>query len=498
MSARASVILITVDCLRADHVGFMGYRRPTTPFLDSIAGDSFVFPRAIVAGAPTYYSFPGIMASRFPLALGRDVVGLAPGEPTLASVLRNHGFRTCAFVAANPYLSRRFGYHHGFEVFEDFLSVDAAQQSHIENSTSGMRTRINEAIAKLTRGVGPLKRLYDDLYFEYCQRVASTRQTSWDELRRYPSADILVSRACAWIESLRDERFFLWLHFMDPHGPYCPPAEALHNMGTEISAVQGRYLNAAWNRSDLDPARLQKYREQIVQLHDGGVRWVDEQVERLVEFLRRSLRWDSSTFVLTADHGEEFLDHRSRFHSPARLYQALLHVPLLMRVPGAKPVRLSSAPFSHIHLSPTILNAIGIDPPAEFHGSSYWAEMRKGGGWDLAIAESVGACTNPMDTAKRVGHRVMAVQDEKYKLMIDFESGDELFFDLETDPAELRPVGLEAEKQPCGRLLRAAQKYLHGQPTQCSTQALAARIREIRLEWSHSKQKFRSSGILSH
>src|ERR1700761_7673440 len=75
-----SLVLITVDCLRADHCGFHGYPRPTTPFLDPLAGESIVFSKAVVAGAPTYYSLPGILASRMPLSLGRDVVGLAPGE----------------------------------------------------------------------------------------------------------------------------------------------------------------------------------------------------------------------------------------------------------------------------------------------------------------------------------------------------------------------------------------------------------------------------------
>ena len=78
MAAPQSLVLITVDCLRADHVGFLGYRRPTTPFLDSLSAESLVFRNAIAAGAPTYYSFPSIMASRHALALGRDVIGLAP------------------------------------------------------------------------------------------------------------------------------------------------------------------------------------------------------------------------------------------------------------------------------------------------------------------------------------------------------------------------------------------------------------------------------------
>ena len=92
-----SIVLVTVDCLRADHVGFMGYERPTTPFLDSLASESFVVPAAIVAGAPTYYSFPAILASRYPLALGRDVLGLGPDEPTLASTLKQAGYATASF-----------------------------------------------------------------------------------------------------------------------------------------------------------------------------------------------------------------------------------------------------------------------------------------------------------------------------------------------------------------------------------------------------------------
>ena len=130
---KRSLVLITVDCLRADHCGLYGYARPTTPFLDSLAPESFVVPAAIVAGAPTYYSFPAILASRMPLALGRDVVGLAPGESTLATVLRESGYATAAFSAGNPYISPRFGYDHGFEVFRDFLDFETQS---IENTVN--------------------------------------------------------------------------------------------------------------------------------------------------------------------------------------------------------------------------------------------------------------------------------------------------------------------------------------------------------------------------
>jgi arylsulfatase A-like enzyme len=129
MQSPRSLLLITVDCFRADHAGFLGYRRSSTPFLDSLAKGSLVFSNAIVAGAPTYFSFPGVMASRHPLSLGRDVVGLAPGEPTITSALNETGYATAAFLAASPYLSPRFGYDAGFNVFKDFLDTDASPLS---------------------------------------------------------------------------------------------------------------------------------------------------------------------------------------------------------------------------------------------------------------------------------------------------------------------------------------------------------------------------------
>ncbi len=158
MTAPRSLLLITVDCFRADHAGFLGYPRPTTPFLDSLAGESLVFSNAIVAGAPTYFSFPAMMASRYPLSLGRDVVGLAPGEATLASALREAGYATAAFLAANPYLSPRFGYDIGFGVFKDFLDAEVAPLT-VESDGQGktrISSRLNQRLAKVSRALGPV------------------------------------------------------------------------------------------------------------------------------------------------------------------------------------------------------------------------------------------------------------------------------------------------------------------------------------------------------
>src|ERR1700687_3173451 len=189
MMARKSVVLVTVDCLRADHCGFMGYRRPSTPVLDGLGAGRFVFPTAIVTGVPTFYSFPGILASRYPLDLGREVLGLAVREKNLASSLRDNGYATAFFGAANPYLSAQFGYDFGFDTFHDFLKSDLAPVSTLEaprvSNWAGGLNRLLENVSRKIPGMGAA---YDELYFEYCQRWAAPRQRSLDTLRRFPAA----------------------------------------------------------------------------------------------------------------------------------------------------------------------------------------------------------------------------------------------------------------------------------------------------------------------
>jgi arylsulfatase A-like enzyme len=488
---RRSIILITVDCLRPDHVGFMGYKRPTTPFLDALAAESFVFPRAIVAGAPTYYSLPGILASRYPLALGRDVLGLAPEEPSLATALKHSGYATAAFIAANPYISPRFGYQQGFEVFRDFLEGEPGPLPEQQLSRSGgWAARVNRRIQKIRPALGPLGVPYDELYFRYCQRVTPV-PSSLDELRRFPSADIVIDHACSWLKSDAHSPFFLWLHLMDPHSPYYPKAEALAAMGErEISPYQARYVNSFWNRSDLKVGRLAQHRDRVVALYDAGIRWVDVQVARLISTLRACNRWDECIFALTADHGEEFLDHGGRYHPPSRLAEELIHVPLLLRAPGVAKNEVSRAPFSLIHLAPTLLEAAGIDVPSAFVGYSQWRQLVKGQQSDaLAISECVDGCTNPFRPENRTGHRVLSITDLRFKLVFFFETKMEILYDLEADPGEQRPLPSPDQMPVRRRLLEVAREHLSSSSQYDTALRLQARLRELQLEWANPADK---------
>ena len=112
--------------------------------------------------------------------------------------------------------------------------------------------------------------VYDELYFEYCQRVTPVAE-SLDAMRRFPAADVIVDHACTWLSSLGDVPFFLWLHLMDPHSPYYPKDDALMLMGQEpVTPYRARYLNSWWNRSDLGPRRFARHRGAVRCWHSLG------------------------------------------------------------------------------------------------------------------------------------------------------------------------------------------------------------------------------------
>jgi arylsulfatase A-like enzyme len=486
MQSRNSLILVTVDCLRADHVGFLGYPRPTTPFLDALANASVVIPAATVAGAPTYYSFPALLASRYPLDLGRDVVGLAPGESTLTSALKHAGYTTAAFCAGNPYLTPRFGYQQSFDHFRDFLDPLPEAGREIDSSHLAMRTNLNRKLEKWSHKSRWAGRIYEDLYFEYCQRFGNSTPDSLDALRRYPAADVLVNEAIAWVKSIEREPFFLWLHFMDPHAPYYPVQDALQAMGSDISASRARYLNSYWNRGNLSQNRFQQHRRALIELYDAGIRWVDTQLARFAGSLLDLGIWDNCVLALTADHGEEFLDHGGRFHSPDRVADELLRVPLLLRVPGQGSVRTGKTPFSLLHLAPTLLEIVGVDAPHEFQGHSCWQHLRERKPWDEpALTECVAGATNPFHRRDRLGPGILTIREERFKLVWDLGTKQETLFDLQQDPMELHPIPAGSAADARRRLTLRACRHLVEYPQRLNQRLrFRALMREMAAEWN--------------
>jgi arylsulfatase A-like enzyme len=474
--------------MRADHAGFLGYRRPTTPFLDCLAAESIVFSNAVVAGAPTYYSLPAIMASRHPLAFGRDLLGLAPDEQTLASVLQEAGFATAAFSAGNPYISERFGYSRGFDVFRDFLTFAESIPQPAVPSEPGIRTRTNRFLGRVFHAFPGMGAGYDELYFQYCQRKFSRDHVGLDDLRRFPAADVIVDHALAWLRENSTRPFFLWLHLMDPHAPYFPKPGALKMMQhNAIGAPKAKYLNAYWNREDLPPRRLEKKREQVVGLYDAGIRWADEQVRRLIENLVDMNLWDKCALALTADHGEEFLEHGGRYHPPIKLTEELLHVPLLVRVPG-QSAKMIDSPIGLVDLAPSLLDVLSVPAPADFRGHSWFTRILKERPLDRpVITECVQGCTNPFHRQDRIGPRILAARRGSYKIVIDFSTGEDVLFDLSSDPTERAPIPRGNSQAIRKDLLDCARKHVtESHKSRDFDRRQAMQMRDLRLEWAHS------------
>ena len=324
---------------------------------------------------------------------------------------------------------------------------------------------------------------YEELYFWYCQWRSAQQHVPMDILRRYPAANVIVDQAESWLSGVGEQPFFLWLHLMDPHHPYYPPEEALAALGVHnITARRARFLNSFWNRGDIGPQRLKRHREEILSLYDAGVYWVDKQLSRLVKALQNSQLWDETVFVVTADHGEAFLEHGDRYHSPTSLPEHLIRVPLLLRAPGLSGRRSLQKPFSLIHLAPTLLDAVGVSTPNSFQGRSAWEQISAGElQGEPAITECIDGCNNPAQTVDRVRPRLMAVRDNELKLVVNFRENRDYLYDLKSDPGERVPLSPGQRTRERANLLQIARRHLLRKGDRQRTDLrLRARLRELR------------------
>jgi len=323
--AGASFILITCDTLRADHLGFLGHPRPTSPNLDALAQESHVFERAWSTAPLTGPALSALLTGRPPEELGLvdNRVWLSSAAETLAEQARAAGLDTAA-VVSNWVLRARpdgGGVAQGFAHFDDDM-----------RSLEASRPDLKERLAADT-----------------------------------------TDAALAWLATRTDGRpFFLWVHYQDPHGPYTPPAECLapfaRDAGSEAPLAvspnqKGRGLLPQYQAVD-DERRPDVYRQR----YEAEIRYFDRELGRLLAALRADGHLARATLAFTADHGESLGEHGWYFTHGQTLQRELVQVPLLVRPPAgvAGPLR-HAQPVSHLDLLPTALVALGL-PARELRG----------------------------------------------------------------------------------------------------------------------------------
>ncbi|GAA0538693.1 sulfatase [Halorubrum ejinorense] len=351
-AAVSNVVLVTVDSLRADAVSPYDADRHS-PVIDSLAADGTVFDRAFANGNWTPFSFPSILASEPVFARTGDI-GVGESE-TLAEVLSEADVATGGFNAANGFLTEHWGYPDGFDEFEPFVtSVGSSVYSRYLAAHPTVEAWIQLASS-------PVRRLGSKL------RGDSDDRPFLDASRMFDVEDA----ATAFVDDT-DEPFFLWVHYMDTHTPYVPAPRYIREVSDGI--VGTHQMLHAHARTSLGLEVGERTLRELRTLYQATVRQVDASVGRLLDSLDDAGVADDTAVLLAGDHGEEFQEHGHLAHYP-KLYDELIHVPLVADVPGLDGGRVDG----HVGLDaipPTVADLLGVDPADEWHGESLVPALR--------------------------------------------------------------------------------------------------------------------------
>lgn len=405
------VILTCLDTLRADRLSYLGYRPGLTPNLDRIAGEGALFGQAFTADIPTQPSHTAIFSGRYGIRTG--IVShfwphavLSPSEPWLPAVLEGSGYRT---AAVDNLVNMKDWFIRGWE---HYLKPRG-------------RTRADGAEV--------------------------------NEL------------AIPWLERHRDEDFLLFLHYWDAHIPYLPPEPFKSRWAappTEASAEVAEVLarsptHALFKARHYDLLGPIGSLDQISSLYDAEIAYLDHLLGELVAALERLGIYDDTLLVVFADHGENMYEHDA-WWDHAGLYDAVVHVPLIVRHPPSIRPSRHDAMVQLIDVAPTVYEAAGVSPPPGLDGRSLWPLLRGESGEhrrEVFLSE----CTWE---AKR------ALRTPEWKYITCYDPGlygrrEPELYDLRADPAETDNLAAsrpELVRQLHARIDRWLQDGLQGRP----------------------------------
>ncbi len=340
-----NVLVVLIDTVRADHLGAYRYARPTSPNFDALARDSVLFERTTAQAAWTKPSiaslFTGVFVHKHGVISGRDALGT--DHATLAEEMRRRGYRTVAF-SSNPWITPEFRFDRGFDRFESGRAMGA----QLTNLYKLLR-RADRALA--ARGV-PSNLSGWALWGTNTNLSNSARD------------QLLTDEAIAWIEGHGDSPFFLYVHLIGAHDPYDPPADYVRKLrGPEWDGRVGRTVPPTRVQTIFDTAGLLEAHERtaLIAQYDAAIAYADAQLGRLLGALRRSGTLDRTLVIVTADHGEEFYEHRNWRHGN-QLYNEVVHVPLAFRLPGRLPPGRRGDLSMLVDVFPTILDLVEQSP----------------------------------------------------------------------------------------------------------------------------------------
>jgi arylsulfatase A-like enzyme len=397
--SQPNVIVIVIDATRADHLPMYGYSRQTAPNLAAFARQGTVFARAYTQGTSTRPSIATLFSSMYPAVhqvnYERDF--LSDGFTLLPEALRDAGYATFA-VSSNANVSPTFGYAQGFEEFR------------VWKTESALRLTLLGRVAEDLLGGPRLARLLGE------------------RADIVPTADVITDIALDWVAQHPQRPFFLYVHYIDPHYPYRPPAP--------WNTAFDHRKDAPRRAGGVDPAGIvpperRDWTARTLDQYDGEILFADHHVGRFLKELEGRGALDNTLVIVTADHGEEFYDHGDIGHGRTA-YEEVLRVPLLMRWPGRVPAGATyDGLVGHVDLMPTILGLAGVQVPAGLQGANLAPQIA--GGTPAPPGRRL--FTQVVNDASRLD----AVHDERHKVIRHVRGthqGTEEVYDLARDPRE--------------------------------------------------------------
>ncbi len=308
-----NIVIITIDALRADHLSLYGYRYRTSPNIDKFASKALVYQNAFCALPKTSASLASMLTGLHPtvLKIKPNLGTLRKEFLTLAEALKEKGYVTGASVF-NGNLDRVFGFAQGF-----------------------------------------------DFYDEVWKRNSNDKEGS---------AALITEAAVDFIRKNKERKFFLWLHYIDPHAPYQPEEKWIpqEDKGADIRKVKNKVVvgEGEWVHLNLHP-----FSGYYISRYDGEIRKVDFYAGKVLEELKKSGLLKNTVVIISADHGEELGEHNLFFDHGPLPFNSSIRIPLVVYIPWEKP-RNVKAPVSLMDLAPTIGEIVGIKFPYKLTGRS--------------------------------------------------------------------------------------------------------------------------------
>lgn len=415
-----NLVLITIDALRADHLGTYGYPRPTSPGIDSLAAHGALFENCFAQGPRTGMSLGALFTSLYPTmhslrSFKNTSSSLPPERETLAESMRDAGLLTMGLMAS-PVLKREWGLTQGFDRIEEF------HHGYLE--------------------LFPVK---------YLMKLGLYQPENWAAYGANPVAEAVVDRGIEFLTTAGEQPFYLHVDFMDLHHPFTPPRTfEVSFRSPDASPIEApEFWQRSWSlfkmlpseETVLSPADLQR----LVDLYDATLRYVDAEVTRLLKHLTELGLARNTLIVLTGSRGIEFMDHGNVLDRAEALHDESIHVPLIIVFPEESEPHRYPEIVRHIDLLPWLQEIFDLPVRRSVQGRSLTPLLSGVGEWIPLPAYSE-------------SNECLGVRTRTHKATLKLSDGTQACYDLVADPREMHPVTTASAK--CDSLQTALNEFL--------------------------------------